>query len=1052
MAISPRHGPPVATRASLLRPRLLAQLGERFQRRLVVLVAPVGFGKTTLLTQALAENALAPHGCDLWVSCGPGDGVLTVLYDAIAAVLPTRPAADCPPDDPREAAQLLADALWSQAPEHVSLLLDDAHLIPRESPGRRLLVELVKALPGNGHLVLTSRPPAPLPTARLVANGDALLITERDLQFSREEVEAFAALRAVPADRLVVGDGWPALVELAAGSGHVQLTQYVWEELLDSLPPDRRQALAALAAIGGADQEVADAALPGSPDLPALLEGLPLCRSTARGWWSLHPLWDSALRRELPRAEAHRARRAAGLVLRRRGLVREAVPLLLAAEAWDDVRDVLAEVCGTSWPLVATDVLRDWYERLPPGLRSSPEGLLVAGVMTESGDPRGGASLLDAAWSAAGGQGRVALAAVQSLTLVAFWVNDIPRLRELLTRLELLAREGLPDAAALLCLVRALLAPDAEHVRDELSRVPTTCSAELAPVVDWLHAHLLLLHCGDPSAALPFAARSLTGARPTLRSTARCEVVQSLRLLGRLADAQEQLADLLEEVELSALRSPRHVLEALVVEAVRGDLQAVERLHAQLRPLAAQSPMLWAPLAGALAAALVAASRGDDEEAAAELRRVSGHSMARPRLLLRVSPIALPLQYVLLPESRDAWDAAPLTGCYAESRSLAQDLVALRERGSVESGQALRQADWDGVRSQLPVPWAAQLAVAVAASGGPGAALLRRLGPVSRPPLRALAASPFPKLAAAARSLLGELPAVPRQRLRLQTLGPLTLTRDGEEVVDPGFRRERVRHLLGYLLVMGQVPRQRVAADVWPDLDEVAAGRNLRVTLNYLHRVLEPERDEGDAPFFVRTVGGMLQLVTAPAMSVDADEFDRLLDEAERAERQAAPSAGIDAYRRAVDLYNGEFLADLPYAEWVGVRRDRLRGRFAAAAVRLGQLLLVQREPGEAERLAWRALEADEYCESAYQLLAAAQLQRGDRSGAARVLRTCLGALGELGVQPEPRTVRLLERVRRQPGGPPERTPPTPRRLAPAGRPVPAGSPMQRTPTTGARR
>jgi ATP/maltotriose-dependent transcriptional regulator MalT len=85
MATSLRHRPPVATRSSLLRPRLLALLAERFSRRLVVITAPAGFGKSTLLTQALSENALSPQGTDRWVTCSPEDGVLTVLYDSLAA-------------------------------------------------------------------------------------------------------------------------------------------------------------------------------------------------------------------------------------------------------------------------------------------------------------------------------------------------------------------------------------------------------------------------------------------------------------------------------------------------------------------------------------------------------------------------------------------------------------------------------------------------------------------------------------------------------------------------------------------------------------------------------------------------------------------------------------------------------------------------------------------------------------------------------------------------------------------------------------------------------
>ena len=86
------------------------------------------------------------------------------------------------------------------------------------------------------------------------------------------------------------------------------------------------------------------------------------------------------------------------------------------------------------------------------------------------------------------------------------------------------------------------------------------------------------------------------------------------------------------------------------------------------------------------------------------------------------------------------------------------------------------------------------LAVAVAASGGPGPALVRRLGPAARPALRALTSSPTTKVAGAAKSLVAELPTAPRQVLQLRTLGPLTLVRDGEVVGREPLDTARARH------------------------------------------------------------------------------------------------------------------------------------------------------------------------------------------------------------------------------------------------------------------
>ena len=57
----------------LERRRLLDRLDARWQHPVTVIVAGAGFGKSTLLAQAVRANALEPRGIDVWYSCTPGD-------------------------------------------------------------------------------------------------------------------------------------------------------------------------------------------------------------------------------------------------------------------------------------------------------------------------------------------------------------------------------------------------------------------------------------------------------------------------------------------------------------------------------------------------------------------------------------------------------------------------------------------------------------------------------------------------------------------------------------------------------------------------------------------------------------------------------------------------------------------------------------------------------------------------------------------------------------------------------------------------------------------
>ncbi|MGY1640550.1 BTAD domain-containing putative transcriptional regulator [Geodermatophilus sp. SYSU D00703] len=1005
-----RYTPPLAGRDLIMRPRLLAPLRSRFERPLTAVVAPAGFGKTTLLGQAVSENALSPSGEDRWLTCQRDDTTLSVLASgAFAAVGLAAPV----PDDARQAAVAVAEAMWSAAPRQVALVLDDVHLVTPGSPAGRFLGHLVEELPGNGHLVLASRPPLPLSVSRLVASGDAVVLREEDLQFREDEVAEFAASRGVPPELLSDVGGWPALAELTATAGPLAVSGYVWEELLTQLSPERRSALALLVAVGGADEEIAAELLGPDVDLRSLLDGLPLVVRSHSGWWSLHGLWAAALQHHLDAGQVAQARRAAAAVLRRRGQYHEAMGLLLDARAWDDVRGLVVEVCECCTALVPTDVLESWLRRLPPEVHQRPEGLLLAAMVAEPTSPGAAEELLGQALTSAQAAPGVRYACLNALVQLAFWRNDRERMEFLLQELEDLAREGHPGAPAFVALVRGVLARSTDEVRAALAVPGLLSGTPLNPVQDWLHAHLVLLRLGDAATGEVLARRSLSHSATTMHGVSRCLLLESFRLRGRLDEAERLLPYLLADMQPDkVLTSPELVTCAVSLLDVLGRRDESGRLLATSRSVLGASPVAWAPLAAALAEAFHALSSGDEGRAATTLRSLSARVGGRASAAVRVSPVALPLLYVLVPEVRERWDAGPPPGALADLHAGARALVDLRERGSTAAVAALPAGAWPALRALLPVPWVAELALGLVAAGqDAGRALVEDLGPAAREALRAQAATARRELAAVARSLLRAIPAVPTARLHLRVLGPLELRRDGAVVLAPELRRERVRQLLGYLLTHDRPTRTAITSELWPDLDDAAAGRNLRVTLAYLQNVLEPDRGELDPPFFVRSAGPVLHLVTDGALEIDVLEFERALDEAARLERQGAPSAALSAYRRAAELWGGDLLADVAGGTWLEWERDRLRSRFVTSAVRAGNLLLARGDAEAARALAERALRADGCSEDAYQLLVAVHLADGDLVDASRALRRCQQMLGELGVPPQPRTRSLAQQL-----------------------------------------
>src|SRR5262249_32214371 len=150
----------------------------------------------------------------------------------------------------------------------------------------------------------------------------------------------------------------------------------------------------------------------------------------------------------------------------------------------------------------------------------------------------------------------------------------------------------------------------------------------------------------------------------------------------------------------------------------------------------------------------------------------------------------------------------------------------------------------------FPLPWSVELAAWAQAAGHPEARrLAERLagyaGAAAHEELGWLAGRHQGAAGRGARQLLAAVPRTPGSVTRSEAAGPLRLRVDGAAVPPPELRRSRVRELLAVLAVRQSVTRDRLMDLLWPDLGPDDAAANLRVTLSYLRRALEPDRPPG---------------------------------------------------------------------------------------------------------------------------------------------------------------------------------------------------------------
>ena len=125
---------PVPVADALGRTRLLTVVQGRWTRPVTAVVAGPGFGKTTLLAQAVRENRLARIGVDVHLRIEPADAsaarLAARLLAQFGAEVPARASVD-------ELIDRIVDTVWAGAPTLVCFVLDDVHELTREPTGSR---------------------------------------------------------------------------------------------------------------------------------------------------------------------------------------------------------------------------------------------------------------------------------------------------------------------------------------------------------------------------------------------------------------------------------------------------------------------------------------------------------------------------------------------------------------------------------------------------------------------------------------------------------------------------------------------------------------------------------------------------------------------------------------------------------------------------------------------------------------------------------------------------------------------------------------------------
>lgn len=274
---------PPTFRVSLIeRAQLVDALRCHADRRLTLVDAPAGYGKTWLLARRHAEIQAA-GGRAVWLGLGETSAaqLLAMLVHGLGragidvSALETLAEQGFADVSPAAAIRLLVAAL-AATPTDVTLIIDDVHNLERGAT-RDVLNRLIADAPASVRFVCAGNNCGALPRASLRARGDLYEAGVDELRFDRDEARALLPqLTAVQLERLLAStEGWPVVMQLArlwlqakpermelfhAFSGRTsEVAEYLTERVLNDLSPELQAVLSDLAILDSLNAELVGA-------------------------------------------------------------------------------------------------------------------------------------------------------------------------------------------------------------------------------------------------------------------------------------------------------------------------------------------------------------------------------------------------------------------------------------------------------------------------------------------------------------------------------------------------------------------------------------------------------------------------------------------------------------------------------------------------------------------------------------------------------------------------------------------------------------------------
>ncbi len=409
----------------LHRPRLVSFLHQHIDRKLILVSASAGYGKTSLLID-FADDTPLPV---CWYELDASDGDPLVFLDYLITTVRRRfpnigegalqilahcRETDCDQRDNERMFDALVGSFVTELQENIAapfvVVLDDYHNVADSGAIQHLMNMLLAHIPQKAHFIVSSRTQSSgLNLTRLAAYDEVAGLGVEDLQFTPEEIRSFMRqkyqieITAQEANDLAArSEGWIAGILLTTpklwqglyqrlvrrGGTHEELFHYLATEAFERLDPDQQRFLLDCSILLRMDATICNELL-GTQYSAATLQTLEgqnlfitrLDDESGTPFYRFHNLFHEFLRQRLVETDSSRwqdLNRLAAQVFEKRGnYMGQAIAHYFAAQMFQDAARVMEAIAQSTFDSGHWTTLAGWIDALPSEILESHPGLMV---------------------------------------------------------------------------------------------------------------------------------------------------------------------------------------------------------------------------------------------------------------------------------------------------------------------------------------------------------------------------------------------------------------------------------------------------------------------------------------------------------------------------------------------------------------------------------------------------------------------------------------------------------------------------------------------------